>query len=178
MVAMVSMVTVRSVANVSIVTVPIVCSGCSRCEHRQEKPMKWWQNHGWKCHAGLANSLRASICVEYLFCKNNPQFPGAESCSDVRAASTYSLLILISSLHPSVFFTLPSTRTRNDHFSLFYTHTHTHTHTLSSSRTLTVYNTEDECSQSPGFSPPTAITTTCTCRSGFALISYISHNLP
>lgn len=52
---------------------------------------------------------------DYLSIKNNQQFPGAESCSDVDAALTYSLLILLSSLYPSVFFTLPSTRTRNLH---------------------------------------------------------------
>lgn len=51
---------------------------------------------------------------EWLSFNNNQQIPGEESCSDVAAASTYSLLILLSSLHPSVFSTLPSTRTRND----------------------------------------------------------------
>lgn len=128
MVATVSMVTVRSVANPSIITVLIVYSGCSRCQHRQENPVNWWQNHGWKWNA-RPDKFTQTLCLSF---KSNQQFPGAESCSDFGAASIYSLPILLSSLHPSVFFTLPSTRTRNVHEKVLISLSLTH----SGSRTL------------------------------------------
>lgn len=132
MVASVSMVTVRSVANPSIVTVLIVCRGGNRCHQRQENPVNWSENHGWMGNGTLENVSSRLInsdfvFAEYLSLKISERFPGAESCSDIGAALTYSLLIQLSSLHPSVSFTLPFTKSRNiNSLSLHLTHTDTH----------------------------------------------------